>query len=67
MDVVFEKEFDLSNYEPINPYLNAVGLGTYWFILNLGSAWLFLALAVIGILLLPILIAFSNKTGLLKR
>jgi hypothetical protein len=43
-----------------------VGLNTYWFILNLGSPWLFLAFAVLGLILLPFLSIFSNKTGLLK-
>jgi hypothetical protein len=67
MDVVFETKFDLSNYEPINPYINSVGLNTSWFILSMGSAWLFLALAVFLLLLLPILSVFSKKTGLIKR
>jgi ABC-type phosphate transport system auxiliary subunit len=51
----------------VNPYLNAVGLDTSWFILNMGSPWLFLALAVVGVALLPILTLLSNKTGLLKN
>jgi len=57
----------LSNYEAVNPYLNAVGLDTSWFILNMGSPWLFLAFAVVGLALLPILTILSNKTGLLKK
>jgi len=51
----------------VNPYLNAVGLDTSWFILNMGSPWLFLVFAVVGVALLPILTLLSNKTGLLKN
>jgi len=56
MDVLFEKWFDLPNYEVKNPYLSAIGCDTSWFMLNMGSIWLFLAINVVIVLvLLPIL------------
>lgn len=67
MDSVFEKQFDLSNYEALNPYLAQVGYSTSWFILNIGSPWLFLAIALVGLISLPLLTWLSNKSGLLKR
>lgn len=66
MDTIFEDEFDLPNYESINPWFDAVGLQTRYFMLNIGSPWLFLVIACLVTLLYPLLKWFSHKTKLLK-
>lgn len=66
MDTLFENEFDLPNYESINPWFDSIGLDTRFFILNMGSPWFFLVVALCGVLIYPVLKWFSNKTKFLK-